>query len=270
MFLALPGSAATPENGQLSFTLHNGSRAEAALDFTLSGDYTVSLDVDLATGQRFSCSWIVHVRAPGLRVELCWDATGPTADQAYDGTLDIDLHLGKTGVTPRWFTSEDCYYATCQWENQPTGIWGYPASPIANCTGPGARGAFSSYCPNPRLDIDNISESTQYVPENINLDVPHNGDNFRVMVHHYDFDDRPARPLVNIYCGGELKGTYGAAPDLVPDFRFGGGDQQGSMWRVVDITMHVGASGVTTGCLLNPIFAPNTSDYWVTRDNGSY
>ncbi|MBN2360118.1 MAG: hypothetical protein JXR83_11755 [Deltaproteobacteria bacterium] len=270
MFLALPGSTATPENGQLSFTLHNGSSAEAALDFTLSGDYTVTLDVDLASGQRFSCTWIVHVRAPGLRVELCWDATGPTAQRYFGGTLDIDLHLGKTGTTSRWFTPADCYYATGQWEYEQTGIWGYPASPIASCTGPGARGAFSHYCPNPRLDIDNISESTQYVPENINLDVPRAGDIFRVMVHHYDFDDRPAKPLVNVYCGGELRGTYGAAPDLVSGFGYGGGDGQGSMWRVVDVTMQVDAAGNTTGCALNPIFAPGTQDYWVTRDTSSY
>ncbi|MBN2361694.1 MAG: hypothetical protein JXR83_19735, partial [Deltaproteobacteria bacterium] len=87
MFLALPGSTATAENGQLSFTLHNATSPQASIDFTLSGDYTVTLDVALGSGEIFSCTWIVHVRAPGLRVELCWDATGPTAANHFGGTL---------------------------------------------------------------------------------------------------------------------------------------------------------------------------------------
>ncbi|MBN2360859.1 MAG: hypothetical protein JXR83_15495, partial [Deltaproteobacteria bacterium] len=64
MFQALPGSTATSENGQLSYTLHNPNSREASIDFTLSGDYLVTLVVTLEGGQEFTCVWIVHVRAP--------------------------------------------------------------------------------------------------------------------------------------------------------------------------------------------------------------
>ena len=49
--------------------------------------------------------------------------------------------------------------------------WGYPNSPIAECSG-GPEGAMwqaLGYCRNPRLDIDSISANG--VPENINIDV---------------------------------------------------------------------------------------------------
>jgi len=274
MFLVLPGSIATPENGQLSFTLHNAASPQASLDFTLSGDYTVNLDVTRSGGAIFSCTWIVHVRAPGLRVELCWDATGPTADNLFGGdpcvnggdcTLDIDLHLGKTGTTNTWFASNDCDYSSCR---SSTSIWSYANTDISHCTGTGARGSFTGSCPNPRLDIDNVSQSTEYVPENINVDNPNNGDQFRVMVHHFDSQDRPAHPLVNVYCGGELRGSYGVAPDLVGNFDQGGGRNDGSMWRVVDVTMQV--SGNSSDCDLAPLSPPSGNGYWVTNDDSRY
>lgn len=266
MFLNLHGSPATPENGQLSFRLLHGDQRDAALAFTLSGDYQVTLDVGLAGGGQFSCTWIVHVRAPGLRVELCWDVTGPTAPNT---ALDIDLHLGKRGLTDRWFRNTDCYYATCQGD-MARGLWDYPASPLSVCTGTGSRGGFTDSCPNPRLDIDNIHEVESYVPENINLDNPRNGESFRVMIHHYDYTDLAAKPLVNIYCGGELRGSYGAPPDQVENFRYGGGDEDGSMWRVVDVTMEVDSSGLTNDCNLLPLTDPSGESYNVTRDDSSF
>ncbi|MFH1811219.1 MAG: MopE-related protein [Pseudomonadota bacterium] len=269
-FQDLRSSTATAENGQLSYMLYDSTLREAGVNFTLSGDYQVQLDVGLSGRTTFSCTWIVHVRAPGLRVELCWDATGPTADRFYGGPLDIDLHLGKYDVTRRWFDTGDCDYSTCTSRGDLHTRWGYASTPIENCTGPGARGSFSSNCPNPRLDIDNIWETTEYVPENINLDNPRNGDRFRVMVHHYDIENRPAKPLVNVYCGGELKGTYGAPPDLVEGFDRGGGREAGSMWRVVDVTTQANSQGVTTGCDLSPLVSPTGEGYYLTVDNSTF
>ncbi len=265
MFLALDGSTATAENGQLSYTLGNADSAQASLDFTLSGDYTVQLEVDLADGSTFACTWILHVRAPGLRVELCWDATGPTASDLFGGTTDVDLHLGKTDQTATWFDGDDCDYMSCKSPHDLHDNWGYAPSPLENCTGPGARGSFTESCPNPRLDIDNISQSSSYVPENINLDNPGDGDQFRVMVHHYSNTTRLTHPLVNVYCGGELRGTYGQAPDLVQGFEDGGGRNGGHMWRVVDIAMQVDGSGTTTGCDLDPLGIDN-----LTLDSSTY
>jgi hypothetical protein len=224
----------------------------------------------LEGGGTFSCNWIVHVVAPGLRVELCWDATGPTASEHFGGTVDVDLHMGKTGVTPAWFDGDDCDYISCDVFSDLHDSWGYASSPIEHCTGPGARGTFTDACPNPRLDIDNVSRSTEYVPENINLDNPNEGDQFRVMVHHFTSTTRLAKPLVNVYCGGDLLGTYGQAPNEVESFDEGGSREGGDMWRVVDITTHVNAQGDTTGCDLDLLTPPGGSGYYLTLDDPTY
>ena len=269
MFQALPGSVATSESGQLSYTLRGATSEDAEIDFTLSGDYEITLTVTRADGTTFTCSWIVHVRAPGLRVELCWDATGPTAS-AFGGVVDLDLHLGKAGETAAWFGPEDCDYSSCGSLFRSVD-WGLASTPIGNCTGPGARGDYFGSCPNPRLDIDNIAESRSYVPENINVDNPGDGDQFRVMVHHFSIFSRAARPLVNVYCGGELRGTYGAAPDTVEGLSEGGGRGGGHMWRVVDVETNVDATGRTTGCDLTPLHPPDMmSGYWLTVDDSTY
>jgi len=270
LFLSLPDSPATSENGQLSFTLNGADQREASLDFTLSGDYAVTMTATLEGGGTFSCNWIVHVVAPGLRVELCWDATGPTASEHFGGTVDVDLHMGKTGVTPAWFDGDDCDYISCDVFSDLHDSWGYASSPIEHCTGPGARGTFTDACPNPRLDIDNVSRSTEYVPENINLDNPNEGDQFRVMVHHFTSTTRLAKPLVNVYCGGDLLGTYGQAPNEVESFDEGGSREGGDMWRVVDITTHVNAQGDTTGCDLDLLTPPGGSGYYLTLDDPTY
>lgn len=271
LFLSEPGSTATSENGQLSYTLRNATSETAEVDFTLSGDYRVTMTAVLEDGTEQVCSWIVNVVAPGVRVELCWDNTGPVSQDI----VDVDLHLGRAGTTGMWFDSNDCYFGNCTGvlgNIQLPGIrptWGYADSPIDNCTGPGAQGGFSDVCPNPRLDIDNVRRQDRYVPENINVDNPNNGDTFRVMVHHYS-NTQPVdtHPLVNVYCGGQLRGTYGQAPDLVPNFRDGGQERGGDMWRVVDITAEVDASGTTTGCGLTPL--STASGYNVTTDDSSY
>ena len=43
---------------------------------TLSGDYTVTLTITYPGGRVLRCTFIVPVRAPGMRAELCWDTTG--------------------------------------------------------------------------------------------------------------------------------------------------------------------------------------------------
>lgn len=274
MFLAIPNSPATAENGQLSFSLENANEKDASLTFTLSGDYTVTLSVEFADGTTMECTWIVHVRAPGVRVELCWDTTGPTSRAPalpFDvGTVvDVDLHLGKHGTTNKWFDGNDCFYGNCKSNSLRRPDWGYVASPLDACSGPGARGGFTNSCPNPRLDIDNIREHAQYVPENINVDNPRDGDRFRVMVHYFDIEKRiETHPVVNVYCGGELRGTFGAAPNQLMGFRQGGGNEGGHMWRVVDITANVDADGVTESCELEPLSLEGMP--WVTLNDPSF
>lgn len=247
MFRAIPGSTATSENGQLSYRLNGASTRNATLETTLSGDYTVTLVVRLSGGGEFRCTWIVHVGGPGVRVELCWDQTGPTA--GLFGGVDLDLHLGKQGTTAAWFTGSDCYYANCD-DGSATGRpdWGYPNTPAPMCVLPPAS---TGACYNPRLDIDNISEIASYVPENINVDNPGDGDTFRVLINYFSgglFGSGATFPLVNIYCGGEITATFGAAPGRVPGFSSSLVGEAGLMWRVADVTTRVDATGTTTGC----------------------
>ncbi|HTP26284.1 MAG TPA: hypothetical protein VMK12_11560, partial [Anaeromyxobacteraceae bacterium] len=172
-----------------SFTLTNGTSRDATAHFTLSGDYTVRLEVEDTDGETHQCQWVQHINGPGVRLELCWDKTG-------DNGSDIDLHVHQPGNTTSWFSSTaDCYYATCRGTDVD---WGYPAS--------------SSGAHSPRLDIDNIT--TLGKPENINIDDPNDGDTFRVGVHYYgNHGGDEVHPLVNVYCGGNLLATFGQAPD---------------------------------------------------------
>lgn len=264
MYLTIAGSTATAENGQLSYRLEGADSKDATVSFTLSGDYEVTLTITRADGSLFVCTWIIHVVAPGLRVELCWDKTGPTAGR---GAVDLDLHLASDGLTDGWFEESDCYYHTCK--NGRTPRWGYSNTDASRCTGPGAHGDYPDGCPNPRLDMDNVAEVDTYASENINLDNPFEGDRFRVGVHYFDSLGIEVHPVVNVYCGGTLRGTYGQAPDQLAGFDEGGGALRGQMWRVVDITTTV--VGGNMGCELTPLRSPtNSAEYYVTSNDFSY
>ena len=102
------------------------------------------------------------------------------------------------------------------------------------------------------------------MPENINVDNPNNGETFRVMAHYYS-GTGAVHPLVNIYCAGVLRASYGAAPNELTNFTVSG-SSTGNTWRVVDATMQV-VAGVTTGCTLAPLHPPSqTTGYYVTND----
>jgi hypothetical protein len=267
-------------SGKVSYTLTGQNTSSLKFHPTLSGDYTVTVDMGLASGEHLTCTFIVHVKGPGFRVELCWDTTGQS---------DIDLHVHKPGTTTPWFTNaatgepdfsdvnqDDCYYLNCKpytYSPPPTGVqWGYANTSVDNCEGApgGPVWTVLNYCHNPRLDIDNISEAGR--PENINVDDPNHGDRFRVMVHYYGptGSGPVTHPLVNVYCGGVLKATYGAAPDTVAGFTQGAGFGKGTMWRVADVSMQV-SGGTTTDCDVGPLHPPSqSSGYWVTNNDRTY
>jgi hypothetical protein len=199
---------------------------------TLSGDYQVTLTVTRPDGTTFECTFIVPIRAAGFRAELCWDRTGST---------DVDFWVHRPGNTNPWVsggtnTADNCAYNNCT--NAARLNWGYPVTPGMDCRSPLAGGG----CNNPRLDIDNVA--TVGIPENINVDVPRANDMFRVAVNYYG-GTSAVRPMVNIYCGGELRATYGGADVMgmrygaepVTGFNTSGANSTGSLWRVVDVTM---------------------------------
>ncbi|HXU68383.1 MAG TPA: hypothetical protein VN947_03590 [Polyangia bacterium] len=265
-----------------SFTLTGANTKDAVAHFTLSGDYTVTLTVVGADGQTYSCTWVQHIIGPGVRFELCWDHS--------DSEDDIDLHVHKPGTTTAWFSTtgsssnnnpDDCFYYNCKASEYPTPgtgdpipDWGYANSAIAQCIGSPEGADWMNNlgaCHNPRLDIDNVGGSPG-TPENINIDDPKNGDSFRAAVHYYSSSSTTdEHPMVNIYCGGTLKATFGKAPNTLTGFNNGLAYGKGLLWRVADVAAIVDSTGNTTDCTVTAIHPPGTSSgYYTTNNNMSY
>ncbi len=253
-----------------TFTLTGANTSTLTFRPTLSGDYTVTVTIVGADGVTYTCTFIVHIRGPGMRIEQCSDRTAET---------DIDLHLHRPlgpGVSQGWFSAagrDDCNYINCKagpaGPNTPN--WGSVNSPLAECVGGPSGAAWTAlgYCRNPRLDIDSIRAIG--VPENINVDVPQNNAVYRVMVNYFG-GTVVAHPLVNVYCGGFLRGSYGlpGAMTEVTGFDVAGGDSTGDIWRVVDVTPQV-ANGITSNCTLAPVYpAGQTTGYWVAPTPRTY
>ncbi|HET7539834.1 MAG TPA: MopE-related protein [Polyangiaceae bacterium] len=274
-----PCDALTPNSP--SFTLTGANTETATLTPKLSGDYKITMTVTPLNGPTFTCSWIVHVKAPGLRVEMCYPESS---------TQDLDLYLKQPGHTTPWFTGptqfstalDQCSWANCEANLRGGSItpppaqtvtranWGYANSPLSLCqnTLQGAVWQALGYCSSPRLDIDNnLSEATG-VPENINVDAPKDGEAFRIMVAN--FSGTLARPLVNVYCDGERVATIGAAPDAVANFAgTPGAAGIGALWRVADVTAHV--SGNQTSCTVSVVHPKASSaGFDVTFDDPRY
>lgn len=234
---------------------------------TASGAYRVSVTVTLEDGSTASCSWTLYVRGGGLRVELNWSSMLDTA-----GGTDVDLHLHRwtrNGVDTDFFNDDDCYYANCQPDDSIS--WpGHADSPLENCQdaphGGGAEWRSRNSCRNPRLDVDtngtdgacraSVTDPDQdafCAPENINVDEPIIGMPYRVMVNYYSdhgHTDPPTMPQVNIYCGGALRGSFGADPFVF----LRNGDEYGAAndnWYVADVVFFEGDCGLD--CFVYPI-----------------
>jgi hypothetical protein len=259
-----------------SFTVTNGTTSTPTANYTLSGDYTIVMTAT-ENGASQTCTFVQHVAGPGIRFELCWDTTGKS---------DLDLHLHKPNSTTNFFGTtsdystafgDDCNYNNCKGSSDAGSItpsWGYGTSPLANCSGdPDGEGlawTLNGSCRNPRLDVDDIIDIG--VPENANVDKPNNGDTFRALVHYYGIDTGAStltsHPMVNIYCGGKIKATYGQAPDVVTGFATAGAWAMGNMWRVADVAAIVNASGVTTDCTVTALHpGTTTTGYRVGSDS---
>jgi hypothetical protein len=280
MFQRLDPSA-DAESGKQSYVLEYANSAQAQAVFTLSGTYTVELTI-ITTNEALRCTFDVQVRGPGVRVELCWDKTGPSAQQHGDA-VDLDLHLAKLGTTAQFETANDCYWQTCRGA---TGPWGYPnTTQLSTCTGPTAQN-FATYsqlgfCPNPRLDADNRLDGRSrsvYITENINLDVPNPADRFRVAVLYKANvlsdaleDDAGAaanidtRVWVNVFCEGDLLGTFGGDPEQPLDPNAIRLSAPGMLWRVADVAVS------NAGCEISALRDPSTQrGYWITNHDFSY
>jgi len=240
--------------------------------FSLSGDYVLTGAWEL-NGQKYSCTLQIQVRAPGLRAEGCWD-TEAVGD-------DVDLHMAKVDGFSQCATShawsdlacananEDCYYEDCYsggFGSVDSVNWGYPTTPLSNCSGWGSQTTGASACGNPRLDRDanglsgtcdpsvfnpNGSSITGPFcgPENINVDAPGNNDVFAIGLRFYNQSgSTPAKSHVNVYCDGArilAAGYDPVAGNLYPQLATPGQDSTGDMWKVALVTTTV-SGGVLT------------------------
>jgi hypothetical protein len=91
-----------------------------------------------------------------------------------------------------------------------------------------------------------------------------------VLADAQDADAGPApaietHPIVNVYCGGELRGSFGGDPDQTGDAEELGLSQPGEMWRVADIAV------LNSGCAVGGLEDPaRGAGYWVTPFDSSY
>jgi hypothetical protein len=265
--------------GSPSFVLEGASSETATFTPKLSGDYTVTLTVTPDSGPPFTCTWIVHIVGPGLRIEMCYPESS---------TEDLDLYVKQPGKRTPWFTEltqfsaalDQCSWANCEANLRGASVmppqtvtradWGYPNSALTLCQNDlqGAVWQSLGYCASPRLDIDNnLSEATG-VPENINVDAPRDNETFRIMVAN--FTGAQAHPLINVYCDGRRVATLGASPDQLTGFLGTAGSTAiGALWRAADVTTHV--SGTTTTCSVDVLHPPGTSTgFDVTFDDPRY
>jgi Putative metal-binding motif len=256
LFLGIPGSSASASNGQLSFVLQGENQVRASVRFTLSGTYPVNVRMTLKNGEEIGCTFPVQVAGPGLRVELCWDKTGPTAA---GNPLDLDLHLARRGSTAQLSSAQDFFYDTFSPPFDPAGggLWGHANTPNASgcLTGDPSLDLIHSLrgnCLNPRLDADNQDRTDRYVAENINLDNPRAGEQFQIAVQHTSDAAMQTRARVNVYCAGALRGSYELDPQRTAFSSVSGNREY---WHVAQIAPSVDANGVMTDCSLLPLTA---------------
>jgi hypothetical protein len=272
-----PCDALTPDSP--SFTLSGAYSETATFTPKLSGDYTVTMTVTPVNGAPFTCSWIVHIEGPGLRIEMCYPEST---------TQDLDLYLKQPGQRTPWFTGPSHYFTAldqCSWANCEATLrggtvlpvqevtranWGYPNSALSLCqnTLQGAVWQGLGYCSSPRLDIDNNLDEATGVPENINVDAPRDNETFRIMVAN--FSGAAAHPLVNVYCDGRRAATIGADPDVLTNFSGTSGSAAiGALWRVADVTTHV--TDKRTTCTIDVLHLPGEDKgFNVTFDDPRY
>ncbi len=265
LFQQIDGSEATPENGQLSYVVNNATSRKMTARFTLSGQYLVSLEVETTAGEKLGCTFPVDVGAPGLRVELCWDKTGPTSKQ---NPVDLDLHLAMKDQTSAWSAANDCYYERCF----PGGIWGHPPTDDVNLClagidpGIDAVHRMRGNCLNPRIDIDNQNVTRTYLPENINLDNPRPDERFQVGVVHQSDKAQATRALVNIYCDRKLRGSFDLKPEMTA---FSDVTGKGEIWRVAEIAPLFDGDRMVD-CDITALHPPGESDgFWLTNEDFS-
>ena len=228
--------------------------------------YHFTLEATGVAGDCTSCKLEVPVAGVGMRVELCWDTST---------SADLDLYLHNPFDREPWFTRgtpnvlSGLNSTTCNTSSAsamlrlPSRVdWGYADSALSACNTPSFE-AFVSLmrCPNPRAADDNNQMIANGTTERMQLDQPRDGQRFRVMVQN--FNDKPARPHVFVYCGGQRAGAFDA-PSSPTNFVAGNHVGYGVMWRAADISTRVDASGKVS------CDAAAVTDHALTLDDSTF
>lgn len=241
-----------------------------------SGRYIVRVVVTRADGTEAECVYPLYVQGDGLRVELDWDTKGGIEHAG----VDLDLHVSvidrRRGDPARWFSLDDCYYATClapggrvDWRTSKTDERFSPTMDVAVCAGApapyGERWRASGRCWNPRLDIDNVvcnpavtdpSDPAFCFIENVNVDNPPEDVTFRVMVNFYrdhgtcsdsDRANDVTHPHLYIHCGGIVRAELGGVDTglvPMPCARNPGIGSANWSWLAADVRLITNACGL--------------------------
>ncbi len=249
-----------------------------------AGLYTVTLTLERAGGRSDTCRFPLYVQGRGLRVELDWDRKGGVNS---DG-VDLDLHVAPMDRTIassyRWFTTGDCYFATCKapggvvrWSTSAADPRFAPASSAEACQNApppfGDLWRASGRCWNPRLDTDDITcdpavrdptDPAFCFPENAAIDDPPDDVTFRLMVNFYrdhgtcsnaDARDDAVHPVLAIHCGGVARAAVGSVDDGIVTMRCADNPAIGSVnwsWLAADVRVVTNACGLRD-CRVTPL-----------------
>ena len=196
---------ARPEGSTASFT-PSGSVVSPSFFVDLAGRYTFRLNV-FDEDNTPSCEPadvnIVAIPDEAIHIQLVWD-TPTDSDQTDTIGTDVDLHfLHSNGDwnDRTW----DCYYGNR------TPNWGDP----------------NSTQDDPSLDIDDTNGAG---PENINLDEPEDGTQYRVGAHYYD-----NLSLGNSYATVRIYIDHVEAFEIVDKLLTNGNSSTQDMWDVASI-----------------------------------
>jgi len=185
------------------------------------GEFRMRLTVTDDDGMVDTCEFSVFALGEGLRIEIFWNPPESPNDHS-----DVDLHLLHP-TAPGWFNQQlDCYYANCIAYGGTNLPWDLP-----------------TIVDNPRLDLD---DTDGYGPENINIDEPVVGHQYKVGVHFFsDGNPGPAAVYVKIYCGTvSINPVYETGPKML--YASGGGSWDNDFWKVASVTWNGWNCSVTT------------------------
>ncbi len=186
-------------SGSASLFVPSDAFPNPTFECNVAGSYFFSLDVWDNAGNK-SCSAaeveVVVVPDEAIHVELVWKTPNDPdeTDTGPDAGSDLDLHFVHDQLAP-WYDDLDKDGKPDPWFSPDYDSFWYHPKP--------AWGSFDpSVDDDPSLDRDDTDGAG---PENLNLNIPENGTQYRVGVHYWaDHDYGPAFATLRVYIFSNL------------------------------------------------------------------